>query len=162
LLQDFLLPVVTNELHDHYVEFIKARDQHPIDICQFEETKFAWNHALAGACLARQWKLPDELVGCILFHHAGIEILNDPVLGGTAAAAVALSALLPDQLRQCYRGLEQLLMVEQAWPALHLKALVDAVDARHATIGLGIHTDFPLAHLCRSIFNQPATAASGA
>lgn len=160
LLQDYLLPVVTNELHGQYVEFIKARDSNPIDLCQFEQQTFEWDHALAGACLARRWKLPDELVGCILFHHAGIEILNDPDLGRTAAAAVALSALLPDQLRQCYQGLEQLVVVEQAWPSLNLKAVAEAVDAQHQANELGVHNDFPLARRCRTIFNQPAPVIS--
>ncbi|MBI3864079.1 MAG: HDOD domain-containing protein [Planctomycetia bacterium] len=160
LLQDYLLPVVTNELYDHYVEFIKARDQHPVDICQFEQQSFEWDHAIAGACLARRWKLPDELVGCILFHHAGIEILSDPDLGRTAAAAVALSALLPDQLRQCYQGLEQLVVVEQAWPALNLKAVAETVDAQHEAAGLGVRNDFPLMRRCRTIFGQTPVAAA--
>ena len=158
LLQDYLLPVVTNELYDHYIEFIKARDQQPIDICEFEQNVFEWNHALAGACLARRWKLPDELVCCILFHHAGIEILSDPQLGRTAVAAVALSALLPDQLRQCYQGLEQLVIVEQAWPALNLKTVAETVDAQHQETGLGVQNDFPLTRRCRTIFSQPAAA----
>jgi HD-like signal output (HDOD) protein len=162
LLQDFLLPVVTNELYEHYLDFIKARDQHPIDICEFEQQTFTWDHALAGACLARRWKLPDELVGCILFHHAGIEVLSHPELGRTAVAAVALSALLPDQLRQCYQGLEQLVVVEKAWPALNLKAVAEKVDAQHEATGMGVQNDFPLARRCRAIFNQPATVASGA
>lgn len=162
LLQDYLLPVVTNELYDHYVEFIKARDQHPIDMCEFEQKILEWDHAIAGACLARRWKLPDELVGCILFHHAGIEILNSPEIGRTAAAAVALSALLPDQLRQCYQGLEQLVVVEQAWPSLNLKAVAETVDSQHAATGMGVQNDFPLARRCRSIFTQPALASAGA
>ncbi|HEY3963141.1 MAG TPA: HDOD domain-containing protein [Planctomycetaceae bacterium] len=160
LLQDFLLPVVTNELYEHYLEFIKARDSNPIDICEFEQKVYDWDHAMAGACLARRWKLPDELVGCILFHHAGIEILSHPELGRTAVAAVALSALLPDQLRQCYQGLEQLVVVEQAWPALNLKAVAERVDAQHEATGMGVQNDFPLARRCRSIFNQPATAGA--
>ena len=37
---------------------------------------------------------------CILFHHFGLKILGHPQLGRTAAAAVAISALLPEEARQ--------------------------------------------------------------
>ena len=160
LLQDFLLPVVTNELYDHYVEFIKMRDQRPIDICEFEHQTFGWDHALAGAHLAHRWNLPDELVCCMLFHHVGIEILDHPTLGHTPVAAVALSALLPDQLRQCYQGLEQLLLLEQKWPAFNLRAIADRVDAIQEESGLGMRNDFPLSRRCKLVFNQYAIGAS--
>jgi ABC-type glutathione transport system ATPase component len=75
---------------------------------------------------------------------------------------VALSALLPDQLRQCYQGLEQLVVVEQAWPALNLKAVAEKVDAQHEATGMGVRNDFPLTRRCRSIFNQPAGPAARA
>ncbi|MBI3863759.1 MAG: HDOD domain-containing protein [Planctomycetia bacterium] len=152
LLQDFLLPVVTNELCGRYVEFIERRDQQPITICDFERAEFGWDHALAGACLAFAWNLPGDLVCCILFHHAGLDILNDSRLGQSPVAAVALSALLPDQLRQCYNGLEQLRQLEQRWPAFNLKSVAETVDSKQAEAGLGIPNDFPLARRCKSVF----------
>ena len=161
LLQDYLLPVVTNELYDQYIEFIKMRDQRPIDIYAFEQQTFGWDHALAGACLAHRWKLPDELVCCLLLHHVGIEILADPNLGHTPVAAVALSALLPDQLRQCYQGLEQLLLLEQSWPAFNLREIAEKVDAIQEESGLGMRNDFPLARRCKLLFEQCAAGASG-
>src|SRR5260370_25561694 len=59
LLQDFLLPVLTSELYDQYLDFIKVRNKHPVDICEFEQSSFGWYHAIAGACLAHRWTLPD-------------------------------------------------------------------------------------------------------
>jgi len=159
LLQDYLLPVVTNELYAQYIDFIKMRDQRPIDICEFERQTFGWDHALAGACLAQRWQLPDELVCCLLFHHAGIEILADPILGRTPVAAVALSALLPDQLRQCYQGLEQLLLLEQKWPAFKFRAIAEKVDAIQEDSGLGMRNDFPLSRRCKLIFDAELTTA---
>jgi len=159
LLQDYLLPVVTNELYDDYIEFIKMRDLRPIDICEFERRMFGWDHALAGACLAHRWQLPDELVCCMLFHHAGIEILGDSILGRTPVAAVALSALLPDQLRQCYQGLEQLLLLEQKWPAFNLRAIAEKVDAIQEESGLGMRNDFPLSRRCKLVFNKSPIGA---
>jgi serine/threonine-protein kinase len=161
LLQDFLLPVLTSELYEPYLEFIKARDRQPVDICEFEQTAFGWDHALAGASLAHRWKLPDELVCCILYHHQGLEILSHPQLGRSSVAAVALAALLPDQLRQSYQGLELLLVLEEKWPAFRLQALAETVDARHGEAGLGVHNDFPLARRCKSVLGQDANNADG-
>jgi serine/threonine-protein kinase len=153
--------VLTSEIYEKYLEFIKARDAQPIDICEFEQSGFGWDHAIAGACLAHRWKLPDELVCCILFHHQGLEILTHPQLGRSPAAAVALAALLPDQLRQCYAGLEQLFALEQKWPAFKLQALAATVDAKQAEAGLGVRNDFPLARRCQSVSNQAANNADG-
>jgi serine/threonine-protein kinase len=155
LLQDYLIPIVTNELYEQYLDFVKSRDLRPIDICEFEQQTFGWDHAVAAASLALRWKLPDELVCCILFHHAGVGILADPVLGRTPVAAATLSALLPDQLRQCYEGLEQLSLLEQQWPAFKLRELAERVDAKHAEVGLGTRNDFPLSRRCKAVLEQP-------
>jgi len=161
LLQDFLLPVLTTELYDPYLEFIKTRDKQPVDICEFEQATFGWDHALAGASLAHRWQLPDELVCCILYHHQGLEILAHPQLGRTPVAAVALAALLPDQLRQSYKGLELLLVLEQKWPAFKLQTVAETVDKKQDEAGLGVHNDFPLARRCKSVLNQEANNADG-
>ena len=161
LLQDYLLPVLTNELYEQYLEFIKTRDKYPVSMCEFEQASFGWDHAIAGACLAHRWKLPDELVCCILFHHQGLEILAHPELGRSAAAAVAVAALLPDQLRQSYQGLEQLLALEEKWPAFKLQSLAQTVDAKQSEAGLGMRNDFPLVRRCQSVPNQDANNADG-
>jgi HD-like signal output (HDOD) protein len=149
MLQDYLLPVLTNDLFDKYAEFVRHRDRQPLQMCEFENDAFGWDHAFAAACLAHRWKLPDELVCCILFHHAGLEILAHPELGRTPVAAVAVSALLPDQMRQCYQGLEQLQVLESKWPAFNLQDLARTVDQKHEEIGLGLRNDYPLARRCR-------------
>lgn len=161
LLQDYLLPVLTNDLCDAYLGFIQTRDRQPINICDFEQGSFGWDHALAGACLAHRWKLPDELVCGILFHHHGLRILAHPQLCRSPVAAVALSALLPDQMRQCYQGLEQLQLLEQKWPAFNLAELCEAVDRNHADLGMGVRNDFPLARRCRIALSKEPACADG-
>ena len=52
LLQDFLLPFLTNSLTDDYRKFIESRETPLVMLSKFEETQFGWDHALAGACLA--------------------------------------------------------------------------------------------------------------
>lgn len=157
LLQDYLLPVLTNDLYEGYVNFVSTRDSQPINMCEYEQSTFGWNHALAGACLARRWKLPDELVCCILYHHHGLQVLAHPQLGRTAVAAVALSGLLPDQLRQCYRGLEQLMLLEEKWPAFKLQEIAAIVDKEHANIGMNVQNDYPLSRRCKPAINKDSS-----
>ena len=151
LLQDYLLPVVSNELVDRYVGFVQDRDNLPECLCAWESETFGWDHALAGACLAHRWHLPDDLVCCILFHHQGLKILTDPKLSRSPAAAVAVSGLLPDQLRQHYRGLESLLKLQEKWSAFDLEAIAARVDELHAEMGMGVRNDFPLLRRCRPV-----------
>ncbi|MEX1097512.1 MAG: HDOD domain-containing protein [Planctomycetales bacterium] len=159
LLQDYLLPVITNDLFDSYLVFIERRSAQPKVITDFERKTFGWDHALAGACLAHRWKLPDELVCCVLHHHRGLKLLADPLLGRSAAAAVAVSALIPDQLRQHYQGLEHLLLLQEKWPAFDLEAVANRVDEQQAALGLGVRNDFPLARRCRPAIESVPQAA---
>jgi HDOD domain len=52
LLQDFLLPLLTNELFDAYLEFVGQSNTAPEALAQFEQSRFDWDHGMAGACLA--------------------------------------------------------------------------------------------------------------
>lgn len=157
LLQDYLLPILSSELYEPYVAFVDQRAKLPESLCEYEQELFGWNHAVAAACLAHRWKLPDDLVCCILFHHHGLQTLADPRLARTPVSAVAISALLPDQLRQQYHGLEQLVALQQKWPAFQLEELVKKVDADHGEMGLGIANDFPLSRRCKQILASLAT-----
>lgn len=156
LLQDYLLPVITNDLFDQYLTFVDSRGDQPVSLVEFEHRTFQWDHALAGACLASRWNLPDALVCCILFHHHGLKLLVHEQLGRSAAAAVAISALLPDQLRQNYQGLEQLLKLQDKWSAFDLEQLANTVDEKHAELGSGVKNDFPLVRRCKPAFATQA------
>ncbi len=160
LLQDYLLPVLTSELYEQYVAFVDQRANLPESLCDYEREIFGWDHAVSAACLAYRWKLPDDLVCCILFHHHGLRILANPQLARSPVSAVALSALLPDQLRQNFHGLEQLVLLQKKWPAFNLEALVKTVDAEHAASGMGIANDFPLSRRCKSVLATLAEVES--
>ena len=62
LLQNYLLPVITNEMFEQYLEFISKRGEQTLCICEFEQKTFGFDHAMAGACLVARWNLPDDLV----------------------------------------------------------------------------------------------------
>jgi HD-like signal output (HDOD) protein len=161
LLQDYLLPVITNDLFDQYLKFIECRDRLPACIRDYESEVFGWDHALAAACLAHRWHLPDDLVCCILFHHHGLRLLAHPQLGRSAAAAVTLSAMLPDQLRQQYDGLDLLTRLEEKWKSFDLQELAQTVDEAHETLGLGVRNDFPLSRRCRPAFGDADVYCDG-
>ncbi len=144
LLQDYLLPILTNEMDAQYLKFIQHRENFPDCLAEYEDQTFGWNHALAGATLARKWNLPDELTACILFHHFGVQILAHPQLGRSPVAAVAIAAMLPDQLRQHAGGLDLLRKLSEKWKAFDLETLAQRVDEEHAEMGLGVQNDFPL------------------
>lgn len=125
LLQDFLLPILTNELDTHYVEFLKAQETSPIELIEFEKELFGWDHGEAAARVMFDWGFPDDLICCILFHHHGLTILADKELGRSPAAAVALSGLMPDVLRQCPDGMDNLARLSDIWKAFDLHATAE-------------------------------------
>jgi HD-like signal output (HDOD) protein len=150
LLQDFLLPLLTNELFDAYLEFVGQGNTAPEALAQFEQSRFDWDHPMAGACLACQWNLPDELVCCILYHHAGLRILSHPKLGRSPVAAVALAALIPDPLH-AHHGMEQLAKLEKIWPDFNLESLAETVDRQQQEAAVGVRNDFPLSRRVKAL-----------
>jgi HD-like signal output (HDOD) protein len=159
LLQDYVLPVLTNDLFDDYREFVPSEDTTARSLSEFEQARFGWDHGWVGACLAFGWNLPDELVCCICYHHSGLQILTDHRLGRSPVAATALSALLPDQFCPHNHGLELLKKLESKWPAFNLQRLAESVDRQYVQMGLGIHNSSPLLPRCKSL-GQEASAAS--
>lgn len=127
MLQDFLLPLITNQLFDDYLEFTSERDQFE-NLIAFEREKFGWDHALVAAQVMHAWQFPDELICCVYYHHHSLSILKDEELGKTAVAAVAVSSLLPDALRQESNSLERLIALEKEWPEFELLPIAEKID----------------------------------
>ncbi|HET6328207.1 MAG TPA: HDOD domain-containing protein [Planctomycetaceae bacterium] len=161
LLQDFLLPILSNELFDIYLEFVGQGNTAPEALAQFEQAKFEWDHAMAGACLAFQWNLPDELVCCLLYHHAGLRMLSHPKLGRSPVAAVALAAMIPDPLHT-HHGMEQLVKLEKIWPDFNLEILAAAVDLQQEQAAIGVRNDFPLSRRVKSLRGERQQASAEA
>jgi serine/threonine-protein kinase len=162
LLQDFALPVLTNDLFEDYRQFPQSEDTTALALSEFEQSRFGWDHGWVGACLAFGWNLPDELVCCICYHHSGLQILTDHRLGRSPVAATALSALLPDQFCPNNHGLQLLKKLESKWPAFNLQQLAESVDRQYVQMGLGIHNDFPLLPRCKSLEQEATECSVGA
>ncbi|MCA9005485.1 MAG: HDOD domain-containing protein [Planctomycetaceae bacterium] len=128
MLQDFLLPILSRELFEQYLQFTVSQDSTPCILSSYELEHFSWNHCEAAAHVMLDWSFPDDLICSVYLHHEGLKILTDDKLGRTPAAAVAVASLIPDPLRQNPEGLQQLLTLAEAWPEFKLFDLAEKID----------------------------------
>jgi len=105
LLQDMALPILLSRWSTHYVPVVELAETSGRPLHLVENEELSWNHAQAGAWMARNWTLPDVLVCCIGLHHAAIDQLRSLDLDTTPVAAVAVSSRLPDAEAICCEGL---------------------------------------------------------
>lgn len=132
LLQDFLLPLLTNKHDAAYQAFQAEQSRLDSDLVDLELAKFGWDHADAAARVMVDWGFPDDLVCCVLLHHRGTTLLENPDLNGTAAAAVAIASLIPDGLHQTPTGISELIDLNDRWPEFDLFQIAeDAGDELH-------------------------------
>lgn len=150
MLQDFLLPSLTNGLLPKYLKFLNERDQQPVSLTSFEKKAHGWDHTEAAANVMLRWEFPDELICCVRLHHHGVKLLNDPRLGRTAVAAVAVSALLPDALRQVPDGFQRLFELDAKWPGFDLMQIARIVHNEFQNRCPGTTNAFSLLRRCRS------------
>ena len=97
MLQDIAIPVLAQFWPVEYRAILEERQQTGDSLSTLEEKKFGWNHADAGAVLAREWGFGDTLAENIEIHvqkdetKAGIR----PPLG---QSIIRLSSLVPSTL----------------------------------------------------------------
>lgn len=128
MLQDFLLPVLTNNLYSEYQEFLEIQRQQPTPLRKFERETFQWDHAYAEGHAMFGWGFPDNLICCVLLHHRGKKVFSYKPLRQSAVAAVAMSAFLPDPMQQEVDGMKKLIQLEQASAEYDLLAVAERVD----------------------------------
>lgn len=127
ILQDFLLPTLSNEQFDVYFKYAQTPENVRRPLVEYEKSALGWDHPLATAQVLMSWNFPDDLNTCVLLHHAGLAVLCDPELGRSAAAAVAVAGLIPDVLRQSGDGLGQLMKLNEIWPDFELSVVAQQV-----------------------------------
>jgi serine/threonine-protein kinase len=149
MLQDFLLPALTNDLFPKYLDFAQPKTDEPVSLVKYEKQAHGWNHAEAAARIMLDWDFPDELVCCVFLHHRGLGLLGDKQFGRTAATAVAVSALIPDAIRQIPTGLDQLVQLDQKWKAFDLIKIAEKVDAEFQEMSAGASNPFSLLRRCK-------------
>ena len=128
LLQDFLLPVLTNQYDNQYIEFMKNAAPQGVSLADWESDTFGWNHAIAGAYVAKKWNMPDDLLHAIMLHHRMDVSLQSSESEMFNLFPVTLAALLPDQLSQVPDGVERLINADGASELFDLDEMCVAVD----------------------------------
>ncbi len=137
LLQDFILPVLTNTYDKQYLEFLDASQGSSGELVDWERQVFGWDHCSAGAYFAAQWHFPDDLLCAIFFHHSLQSTLQEPNAEFFKLFPVALASLLPDQLRQSPQGFQTLIKVARHCSAINLHAVCKKVDEEQMQLAEG-------------------------
>ncbi len=148
MLQDFVLPVVSNQMFPTYLDFSKAQQESSVDLVTLEQKKFQWDHAVAAAQVMFGWGFPDDLICCVVNHHAGLGILKNAQLGKSAVAAVAIAGLVPEPMQQVPKGLDQLVRLDSAWPDFCLLDMAKTVQQQFEEMSPGARNPFPLLKRC--------------
>jgi len=135
MLQDFMLPVLTSSMFEQYTDFVDQNEKERIILTAYEQKKLGWDHAVAAAHITHKWEFPDDLICSLYLHHKGLAILMDPAYAKTPAAAVALSALLPDAMQQSPQGFKQLIQLQSIWKSFDLPAVAQRVEEQFYEMG---------------------------
>jgi HD-like signal output (HDOD) protein len=101
LLQNMALPILLNRWGAQYLPIVQQARETKTPLIEVEERELTWNHAQAGAWMARNWGFLDVLVCCIGLHHSTPRELASLDLLRTPVAAVAASSRLPDAQATC-------------------------------------------------------------
>jgi HD-like signal output (HDOD) protein len=94
LLQDMAVPLLAKELAGDYRLLLERRERGKKRLSDLEFERFGWNHAKAGAAMARQWNLPAEFAA-LIEEHVATDRLADAGTADPLKSAVRLSSLLP-------------------------------------------------------------------
>lgn len=162
LLQDFVLPMLTQQYRDKYQTIFSRLSTTPDHLHHAEHMVLGWDHAEAGAYAMTQWSFPDELICCGLLHTMGLKVFRSPDLRETAAAAVAASGLLPDPWGQAKDGVEQLRALETQLNGFSLRRFAEKTDELMAEQISDAPNWVPLAKRIDQVTNVAAPAARAA
>lgn len=94
LLQDMAIPLLLQQLPEHYEALVRRRAEECRRLSDLERELFGWDHAEAAAGLARNWNLPDTFAE-LIEHHTHLAALLAEGEAKQGAACVALASLLP-------------------------------------------------------------------
>ncbi len=96
LMQDIALPILLTDWFDVYrrvyEQWLEGKDR----LHRLETRELSWNHAQAGAWIAKNWELPDLLVCAIGFHVLPNQRLEEM---GLLGSVVGIAAMVSDAPR---------------------------------------------------------------
>ncbi len=105
LLQDMAIPLLVKELPEQYTELFSMRSREGRRLSDLETEAFGWNHAQAGAMMARAWSLPEHFAS-LLEGHAELESQLQQSELPMGNLAVSLSAMLPSAVDRAWQDRE--------------------------------------------------------
>lgn len=147
LLQDYLLPVLTNAYDKQYLQFLDVPLGQGKHLSSWEQETFGFDHASAGAYFAAQWHFPPDLLCAIFFHHSLESTLQGAHAEFFKLFPVALASHLPDQLHQSPAGFQTLIKVAKHCSAFDLKEVCRTVDVEQMKLAEGYEIPNHLSHL---------------
>lgn len=160
LLQDYLLPVLTNHFDDQYIVFLQEHAPQGRELVSWERETFGWDHAVAGASVAVRWQFPDDLLCAISYHHSLQEIFSGNSNHLFNLFPVALAGMLPDQLKQVPDGLAQIIRVDDERGALKIDEVCQAVDEQQLEMADGYDIPNHLTNLLQEARNVSGQAVA--
>lgn len=131
LLQDFLLPLLTEAFSSDYADLFRMGGE----LVDFERAEFGWDHAAIAAGLMHDWGFPDELVVSVLWHHAPERLMSNVEIRETSVSAAIAAAALPESLCQSPGGFETLLTLQEVLPNFCFLEVANAVDDELPDVG---------------------------
>lgn len=133
LLQDFLLPLLTEAFYDDYVVAL----QPGTDLTQEENDRFGWNHAQVGALVMHDWGFPAELVACVLLHHDEQRVVDDAALRSSTVGTSVAAGCLPAGQWESKTSFETLLALQNELPDFSFLDIASEVDQE--ILGVDVH-----------------------
>lgn len=127
LLADATLPMFAAE-HPKLYRSVSAAEGLKESLSRYEQGMFGHDHTHTAARVFQGWGFPDDVVCCVALHHESMPRLKELGAAASAAAAVRLSAYLPDWFKQEPNGVEKLTTFLGRVPNLDLEALSDELD----------------------------------
>ncbi len=128
LLQDFLLPLLTEAFHEDYTQLFRKERE----LVEKEREQFGWDHAQIAAGLMHDWGFPDELVACVWLHHDIERLTLNAELQASSVSAAVAAAALPESLCQSPQGFETLLLLQDVLPDFAFLEVANVVDEEFA------------------------------
>ena len=98
LLHDMGKSVIMDVFPEKYDQIKESQDKLKISQFEAEQKLLGTNHSLVGKILAKNWKLPEELIDCIWFHHQPIDSIQCLEAGKELIYIVIMADILAHEI----------------------------------------------------------------
>src|SRR5690606_36619312 len=144
MLQDILLPVLTERYQVEYHEYLHQGIHE--SLASFEKEKFGWTHAEITAKTLLRWGFSETLALAVLQHHDSPEQLLVDNMTPPMALPTSCAALLMDMMRQSPDGVTRLIDLHAINNQFHVMEVAEAVDDAIHELSSSLHNPVTLIH----------------